>query len=94
MENNQKLVVLFNATQTEYCVLAHNSTPENAQDVVKLNADRGVPLVLDQHRPHKTESAIDCRTCREIVVQQLKMQPKPKFVRQFTAQAAPEARNV
>jgi len=79
-----KLVLLFDAAHNEYCVLAHNSTPENAEDVVKLNADRGTTIVFEQSVSHREPEAARCRTCREIVRRQASIQPLPKFVRRMS----------
>ena len=83
MKDQLKLVILLNAVHNQYCVLAHNASAESAQDVVKANAEHGVPMILDQRSRHKTENAIDCRACRETVARAANLQPKPKFVRKL-----------
>ena len=89
MDNSLKLVVLFNATHTQYCILAHNESPEVAQEVVKGNAERGVPMILDQGKAHRAENIESCRACRETVLRQATTTPKPKFSKNFKKTATP-----
>lgn len=78
-----KIVILYDAAQNRYCVLAHNSTAESAGDIVRLNEARGTAIILEQAVQHREPNPACCRTCREIVRRQAHIQPIPKFVRRI-----------
>ena len=80
-----KLVVAYDRNRNEYSPVAHNQTAEEAQsflDQWKAHLREGnLFLVLDQSRQHKTETAQDCRACRETAVRSGHLEPQSKFVR-------------
>lgn len=59
-----QLVVLYNARDREYSVLAHNLTPEQAAEEVARSRRDGFPaFAVDQRHRHPAADAEDCRAC-------------------------------
>ena len=79
-----QIVVLYDAPANKYCIVAHNSTAEEADALAQANADRGTAISLPQSRRHKEPSPAHCRTCRELVRHNANLQPPPKFVRRIS----------
>jgi len=80
-----KLLVAYDRARNEYSIAAHNQTPEEAEGYVAQWAPHLRPdcsfIVLAQTRRHRTESAQECRACRDTVARSAHLEPPPKFTR-------------
>jgi hypothetical protein len=80
-----KLVVAYDRNPNEYSIVAHNRTPEEAEEHVAQWSPHLRPgctfMVFAQARRHRTEEPTDCRACREIVARSAQFEPQPKFIR-------------
>jgi hypothetical protein len=80
-----QLLVLYNATENEYSISAHNQTLEEAQKLLEEwnpHLKPGFRLItLVQRKAHKGTEAAACRACRDIVRERSGLQPPPTFNR-------------
>jgi len=80
-----KFLVLYDAGENEYSVIAHNLSDAATRRIVndwQPHLSPGIALIaLDQPHTHPTSEAEDCQPCRETVARSANITPKPKFKR-------------
>lgn len=80
-----KLIIAYDRDKNEYSVVAHNQTPEEAQNYLEQWARHLRPecsfIVLALAKRHQTEEAQRCRACRETVARSADVPENAKFTR-------------
>lgn len=90
MTERLQLVIVHDSNKNEYRVSTHNITPDEALKFVEEwtpHLQAGCALLrIDQVKRHKSDTAGNCRACRETTRRALssKLQQMPKFARRAT----------
>jgi hypothetical protein len=84
-KSHLRLVIVHDAGNNEYCVSAHNITPEEADALIQEWNQHLVEgcrmLDIAQPKPHRAPTAQECRACRDTVARSSGFDHKPKFKR-------------